>query len=156
MAKYPKAATIIPVVLLGIVLQVLLGFADVQDSPSRAVIEFSKAYFRMDPSMTRWICDDKKSGSGATPIERYLQRTDQEARERGFSRWYLGDCLYEVETHTRRKDDTQAEVRITALRKAPLRHFFTGEAQHVDEIVQVVKQDGQWKVCGQPFALAQN
>ena len=52
-----KIITITLSVLLGIFLQVLLIFGDMQDSPNKAVLEFTKAYFKYDKAgMAERLC----------------------------------------------------------------------------------------------------
>jgi hypothetical protein len=64
--------------------------------------------------------------------------------------------LYHVKTHTISKDHKNAQIRLICERKPPLRSFFTKEKyQKVDEVLELVKEDGKWKVCGNPFSLPQ-
>jgi hypothetical protein len=34
--------------------------------------------------------------------------------------------------------------------------FFIGESRPVDEVLELVRENGTWKVCGNPFGLAEN
>ena len=69
--------------------------------------------------------------------------------------------LYSVHTDIIAKSETEAQVRITAVRKRNInpvytivgKLFFIGKTYEVDEIINVIKEDGQWKICGQAFAL---
>lgn len=139
------------VILLGIVFQVAFIRADRQDSPGRAVTEFSKAYFGLDKSMADRICS-KQLAEGYI-VENYIERKAAEAQERGFRLSYAKNKLYHIRTHTLSTDEfTQAKVRLTAERKPFIRSLFTGESYEVDQVFDVVNENGKWKVCGNIFA----
>jgi len=54
---FPIALTIAGAV----VLQLVFIYADLQDSPQKAVIEFSKAYFMLNECMADRICEAHKT-----------------------------------------------------------------------------------------------
>ena len=74
----------------------------------------------------------------------------------------MKSTLYAVHTHIIAESETEAQVRITARRKRNInpiytivaKLFFIGETYEVDEILNVVKEDGQWKICGHAFSLS--
>jgi hypothetical protein len=80
----------------------------------------------------------------------------------GFDRNYMRSRLYSVHTEILNLSDSQATVHISAERKRNITPLFTiiarlfsiGETYHVDETLRLVKEDGQWKVCGKAFSLA--
>jgi len=149
-----KIITITLSVLLGIFLQVLLIFGDMQDSPNKAVLEFTKAYFKYDKAgMADRLC---KAGD-AEMLDKYVSYGEKEARERGFSVWYLGKKLYNPQTYIQSGDYTKATIYLKCEVAPPLRSFFTQESlRHVHQTFEVVKEDGKWKVCGNGslFAMA--
>ena len=60
MVQDTRIVGIILAVVLGIILQVIFVFADSIDKPYKAVLEFSKAYFWIDESMSERLCDERK------------------------------------------------------------------------------------------------
>ena len=71
----------------------------------------------------------------------------------------LSDIHNELQVH----DESNAEVRITGERFRSInpvfaligRLFFLIEKHEVDETLSLVKEDGRWKVCGNPFSLSE-
>ncbi len=148
-----KIITITLSLLLGIFLQVMFVFADLQDSPNKAVLEFTKAYFRYDKAgMSDRLC---KTGD-AEQLDAYVTHRENEARDRGFSTWFLGKKLYHPQTYTVSADHNKATVKMKCEVAPPLRAFFTQESlRHVHQQFDLVKEDGKWKVCGDTlFAMS--
>lgn len=155
MVQNNKIITITLVLLLGVFLQVLFVFADIQDTPNKAVVEFSKYYFSYNPAMADRICEERRIVDEVDVVKKYLYQVSEDAKERGFGLSYLKNCLYHVETYTLAKDYNKATIRLTCEVKPWLRAFFTGEPpKKIDETIEVVKEGGKWKVCGRKlFAL---
>ena len=153
--------TIAAVVVLGIIIQVILIGADAMSTPSKTVIKFTKAYFNLDRSMSKYMCSEFATEEDVDAAAEYMNRLADEAKTLGFSRNYMKSKLYSVHTDIIAKSETEAQVRITAVRKRNInpvytivgKLFFIGETYEVDETLKVIKEDGQWKICGQAFAL---
>lgn len=144
-------------IILGIFVQVLLVFADTQDSPNKAAVEFTKAYFAFDKAvMSDRLCESSKVVDDVDVVGKYVYDAMQEANARGYSLGcYVKNKLYHLETETISADHEKAQIRLTAERKSPIRTFFSkGDISEVEEIIEVVKEDGKWKVCGNPFSLS--
>lgn len=148
-----KIVTVTLIFLLSLFLQVMFGFADVRDTPNKAVAEFAKAYFRFDRAMCDRLCEEAKTADDRNPVEQYIDRAEREAAERGYSLFYMKESLYHVETHLLNENATSAEVRLICRTKAPLQSFFTQKISEVDETFKLKKENGLWKVCGRPFSL---
>lgn len=149
MPKFKMALTLALVLIAGIVVQVMFIFADGQDAPHKAAVEFAKAYFAYDGSaLANRVCKDSLVVDGVNTVNRYVNHARTEFNERGFNlNCYTRQGLYDVRTQTLMRNQTRARVRLTAERKSPLRSFFSGEkAQHVDAQIDLVKEDGKWKV----------
>ncbi len=155
MARYNNITPIISAILLSAFLQVLFVFADIKDTPNKAVVEFTEAYFKMDKSMTDRICNKLKSNEDVNVVDQYIHSVAKEARDRGFDLNYLKSKIYHIETTTISKDVTNAKIRITCERKYPLRSFFTGETYKVDEVMNLIKENDKWKICEYPFSLSE-
>lgn len=148
-----KIVTVTLILLLSLFLQIMFGFADVRDTPNKAVAEFAKAYFRFDPSMSDRLCEEAKTADDKNVVEQYIDRAVKEAAERGYSLFYMKESLYHVETHLLNENATSAEVRLVCQTKPPLQSFFTKKSSEVDETLKLKKEKGVWKVCGRPFSL---
>lgn len=149
-----KGIAITLAVLLGIFLQVLFVFVDSQDTPNKAVVEFAKAYFQLDDeAMAERLCEDAKVVDDVDMIDQHIYLSGQKAKTLGYSLFYMKEKLYHVETRTVSKDNEKAEIRLICERKPPLQSFFTRRSCKIDETVNVIKENGRWKVCGIPFSL---
>jgi len=162
MAKDNILGKIILAVVLGVVLQVAMVYADRADSPSRAVLEFTKAYYGLDPAMAERLCKELTSESEQDLVDAYLYRVAEEGRQRGFDIAMMKGRLLEADTFTLNRGEAEAEVRITAKRITNVNPVFTvvsqlfslGEEHEIDATLKVVKEADGWKVCGTPFELA--
>jgi len=161
MVQLNRSVGIILVLIIGFVIQLLFSMADAVDTPNKAVVEFSKAYFELDKSMTKRICKKQLASEDVDVIDEYLYSAANTAMERGFDINFLKNKLYHIETETISKNDTEAQIRITGkIRVAinpvyPLvaKLFDIGSTHEVDETIRVIKEDGQWKVCGKLYSL---
>jgi hypothetical protein len=150
--KSKMGLSIALVVVLAVLLQVIFVFADSVDSPNKAVVEFAKAYYRFDPAMSERLCNE--IDSDGTLVDRYIYQAQNDASDRGYSTFYLKSKLYHVRTTALSKDNQKAQIHLTADRKPPLKSFFTKEHYAVDQVFNLVKEDGSWKICDpQVFAL---
>lgn len=147
--------------LLGILLQVLFVFADSAESPNKTAVAFSKAYFKLDPAMGTYLCSDLAEADEADVVGQFLQRATREAQQRGFALHYLKSNLYHITTQTLSKSQDKATIRIVCKRRKSInpvfaivaKIFFIGNTYSVDEVIELVKEKGKWKVCGAPYAL---
>jgi hypothetical protein len=159
-----KFLTFTSIILVALVLQVLLAVVERKDSPERAAVEFTEAYFWLDKSMGQWLCKSLQGGPESDVVQGYLERVGDTARAMGFERSYMKQALYEVHTHTAKKDAGSALVELRAVRKRVInpifsvvaRIFFVGESHPVEATLDMVKEDGRWKVCGRPLSLVEN
>jgi hypothetical protein len=150
-------------VILGIILQGALILADCKDTPTRAAVKFSKAFYRLDPDMAELLCKKYITGDKGNVVENYIHTVSKEAKDRGLGLNYMKSILYGVETHTRIIDDVTAEIKLTANRRTAInpiyaligKFFRIGKTYQVDTLIPVTKEDGKWKVCG-PLSLLSN
>jgi len=70
--------------LLAMFLQVAFVFADASDTPAKAAVEVSKAYFRLDPAMAERICEERLVVDDVNVVDLYLEQIKKEAELRGF------------------------------------------------------------------------
>jgi hypothetical protein len=146
---------------VGFLVQVLFSLADQKDTPNKAVVEFSKAYFQLDRSMADRICKKQLTADDVDIVDQYLYLASKEANERGFDINFLKNKLYHIETQTLSKNDTTAKIRITGKTRVAInpvypvvaKLFNIGATQEVEETFNVIKEDSKWKVCGNLFSL---
>ena len=151
------------VVIIALILQVALIIADNNESPAQTAICFTKAYFKLDKSMGQYLCNELVEDAEADVVDDYLHQVTEEAKAMGFKQNYMKTALAYVETQTAMQDENTAIVRIKAERRRYLNPifgavaniFFLTETYEVDKTYTVVNEDGQWKVCGTPFLLAE-
>jgi len=159
MAKVGKYLPLMLVVLIGLLFQEMFIFIDQTDSPRKATIEFSRAYYLLDvDSMSGRLCNAYRSSD---VVDDYIYRVAKAASDRGFQPKYLKSRLFHIETHILQRDDNKAKVRLTAKRRTSIhpvyeyvgKLFCIGQTYTVDEVIDLVKEKDQWKVCGQLFNL---
>lgn len=154
------AVIVIAVILQGIL--VLVGLEG--DTPAKAAVDFTKAYFMLDgSSMTENLCSEIAEDEEVDIVDEYLHHVAGQAISTGFSKSYMRNQLSHIETEIKITDENNAEVRITGDRMRSInpvyafvgKLFFLIETHKVDETLALVKEDGQWKVCGKPFLLSE-
>ncbi len=165
MANNNWSTPFVLVILAGIFLQVVFALVDSRPMPHRTALAFSKAYFALDPQMEKYLCADLKADEDLDRVAAYRTRRFDEARDRGLPFSAMRGALYHYDTETRLgPDGSSAAVRITAERRTAInpvfawvaKLFFIGESRPVDEVLELVRENGTWKVCGNPFGLAEN
>jgi len=161
MAQLNRSVGIILVLIIGFVVQLIFSMADARDTPNKAVVEFSKAYFELDKAMAKRICKKQLASGDVNVVDEYLYLAAKTAKERGFDINFLKNKLYHIETETISKNATEAQIRITGKIRVAINSvypvvaklFDIGSTHKVDKIIHVIKEDGQWKVCGNLFSL---
>jgi hypothetical protein len=161
MIQLNRSVGIILVLIVGFLVQLLFSLADIKDTPNKAVVEFSKAYFQLDQSMAERICKEQLANDDVDIVDQYLYLTAIEASERGFDINFMKNKLYHIETETLSKNDTTAKIRITGKTRTAVNHvypivaglFNIGATHEVDETFNVIKENNRWKVCGNLFSL---
>ena len=146
------------VVIIGLLLQIILVAGDTQDTPYEAAIKFSKAYFGLCPSLPEMVVNN---GINEEEVNAYLYSKYTEAAERGYALKRLSKSFYNIHTQTALKGTNKATVHISGTTRTminPLygfvaKIFFITSPTNVEETIELVKEDGQWKVNNLPFDL---
>ena len=149
------------VIVAAFILQIVLVTADHHESPGKAAVEFSKAYFKLNKKMEKRLCNEITEDGESEVVDDYLNRMADQARSEGFDPSWMKMALLHIETETQMVEDNVAEVRINCSRRRAVNPVFAlvakifslGEIHKVEEILTLVKEDDTWKVCGEPFAL---
>lgn len=146
-------------IVLAVFLQVLFVFADNQSSPNRAAAEFAAAYFAYDEDgMMDRLCADSLVVDDVNQVEQYVYEKAREAKSRGFDLGiYTRRKLAHLETEVLESGSGTATVRLSGEVREPMRSFFWGEevSEPVEAVLDLVREDGCWKVCGAPFRLGE-
>jgi hypothetical protein len=163
MTQGSKTLVFVPILVLAVCLQVIFIVADSRDTATGAAIEFSKAYFLLDESMSERLCSDLSADGEKDWARDLILRTSDEARLRGFDPGMLRYALEHIHSQTIRQDANSAEIHLTAVKRVCINPAFAwvaklfrlGQTQPVNAMLEMVKEDGKWKVCGHPFELVQ-
>ncbi|MEJ2657996.1 MAG: hypothetical protein P8012_12510 [Desulfobacterales bacterium] len=161
MAQLNKTAGIVLILIVALIVQIIFTMTDIRDTPSKAVVEFSKAYFDLNKSMAKRMCKKDLVSDDGNVVDQYLYHMAETAKARGFNIDLLKNKLYDIETRTISKTDTEAQIRITGKIRVAINSvypliaelFNIGATHKVDQVIHVIKENGQWKVCGKLFAL---
>lgn len=156
-----KIVNIIMVVMFGIFLQIIFMFGEAKDTPNKTAVKFTTAYFTLDKSMSSYLCKTLASSDEENIVEKYIQKTETEAAERGLGPDFMKSRLFNIETETISKSDKEITLKISADRIVAInplyalvsKLFHLGKIHKVDDTITVIKEDGKWKVCGKPFSL---
>ena len=156
-----KFIVLASVVVVALVLQVVLIIADRHDSPAKAAVEFSKAYFKQNECMADRLCSELTADVETDVVGDYINRVADEARSDGFKPTWMRMALSHIEVETEMLDEDTAEVHFTSRRMRSInpvyglvsKIFFLGQTYDVAETLTVIKEEDGWKVCGQPFSL---
>ena len=152
------------VVVVFVILQGILLCVGKDDTPVEAAVDFTKAYFMLDgPAMTKLLCSEIVEDEEADVVGTYLNSVAVRARSMGFSPDYMKNQLGDISTEVQMTDENNAQVRITGERLRCInpvyamvgRLFFLIKSHKVDETLSLVKEEGRWKVCGEPFSLSE-
>ena len=149
------------VVVLAVCLQVVFVFADCKNTATGTAVEFSKAYFLVDADMDRYLCSELVSDE-ATAATAYLQQMSNEAKDRGFGPGMVRQMITHLETETIAQDGESATIHLKGTCRTCIHPVFTwvakmfriGQTRSFEETIDLVKEDGRWKVCGTPFGLS--
>lgn len=156
-----KAAWVI-VVILAVCLQVAFVFADCKQTATGTAIDFSKAYFLLDDDMERYICSELAGDEDEPVVAAYLQAMTDEAKARGFGIGMVRQTITHVETETLAQDAESATIHLKGRHRTCIHPVFAyvaalfhlGQAHEFEETLELVKEDGKWKVCGTPYGLS--
>jgi hypothetical protein len=150
------------VVILAVCLQVVYVFADCRQTATGTAIDFSKAYFLLDADMEKYMCSELAGDADESAAASYLQAMTDEARERGFGTGMVRQSIYHVKTETLAQDAESATIHLKGVRRTCIHPVFAyvaklfnlGATHSFEETLELLKEDGKWKVCGTPYGLS--
>jgi hypothetical protein len=157
--KIQDLSVIALVILFGVLVQVVLAGVSLKDTPVRAAEAFTRAYFLLDPAMKERMCENLLGDANEVDELRY--HAAQEARARGFSPNYMRMQLFDIKAEVLAQDAKSAQVELAFEMKRAIHPAFAyfaklwniGETYHAVEVLELVKEAQQWKVCKHDLAL---
>jgi hypothetical protein len=161
MANRSNNSAWILVVILAVCLQVVLVFADCRQTATATAIDFSKAYFLLDADMEKHLCGELTGDTDESVVAAYLQAKTDEAKARGFGTGMIRQTITHVETETMSQASDSATIHLKGRHRTCINPVFAyvaslfhlGKTHEFEETLELVKEDGKWKVCGTPFSL---
>jgi len=156
-----KIVNIIMVIMFGIFLQIIFMFVEAKETPNKTAVIFTKAYFSLDKSMAGNLCKTLATSEEENIVEKYIQKTETEAAERGLGPDFMKSRLFNIETETISRTDKEITLKISADRIVAInplyalvsKLFHLSKIHKVEDTITVIKEDGKWKICGKPFSL---
>ena len=161
MSQDSKVA-LVTVLMIGTLLQIILAAGDTKDTPYGAAIAFSKAYFGLCPELAETMVNNGVNDDEIDVADAYLHSKYLEATSRGYHIKRLRKSFYNIKTKTIAQDASTATVHISGTTRISInplyglvgKIFFITSPTDVEETINLVKEDGKWKVAGQPSDLA--
>ncbi|MFC1858504.1 hypothetical protein ACFL9U_10850 [Thermodesulfobacteriota bacterium] len=148
-------AFILLAIFIGLAIQAIYLGLESKDTPSKAVVEFAKAYYMLDHDMANRLCNELRSDEDADDVDQFVYRAAVEGNKRGFNQCFMRGKLYHIETRTTPEGDDKALVHFTAKRLTAINPVYAivaqifkiAETRDIDKEFNVVLEDGLWKVC---------
>jgi hypothetical protein len=131
------------VVVLAVCLQVVFVFADCKQTATGTAINFSKAYFLLDADMEKYMCSELAGDEDEPVVAAYLQAMSDETET-------LAQDAESATIHLRGKQRTCIHPVFAYVASL----FRLGQTHEFEETLELVKEDGKWKVCGTPYGLS--
>jgi hypothetical protein len=142
------------VIGLAVILQLVLVGLDCSQTPAKVARNFADAYYYLDADMEKYVCNALKEESDA--VGDYLYLKQLEASQRGLPTTYLRHKLVHAHLEMVESGDTTAKIHLTGKSRVCInpafmlvgKFFQLGRDYPVDQTIELVKEDGRWKVCG--------
>ena len=162
MANRSNVSAWILVVALAVCLQVVFVFADCKQSATGTAIDFSKAYFLLDPGMEDYLCNALIGDDSESAAATHILAMKTEAGERGFGTGMVKRIITHLETETLAQDGETATIHLSGNSRTCIHPVFAyvaklfrlGQTYTFEETLELIKEDGQWKICGTPYGLS--
>lgn len=159
MGQRTNLAPFAVVIGIAIVLQLALIGAECRQTPAKVAKAYTSAYYYLDADMQDYLCSDLSANGEA--VDNYLHQKSTEASQRGLAITYLRHKFMQMHLETVHATDTTAEIHISGTTRVcinPLymlvgKLFQLGQDHPVSGTVELVKENGQWRVCGSALGL---
>lgn len=160
MFKNISPAPLIAAVVIAAVLQLGLIGADCQQTPTKVAKKFAGAFYYLDSDMQDYLCASlAKDGE---VVDDYLVKMNAEASRRGLSANYLRHKFLKMHANVVESGKDTMKVHLTGSTRVCINPAFmlvaklfkVGDDYPVDETLELVKENNDWRVCGTPFGLS--
>lgn len=159
MGQLNRFAPVILLIVVFVLLQPALILVDGRQTPESAAKAFIKDYFYLDPAMEKWLC--RQVSENADVVDDYLYQKYIEATQRGFEIEYLRHMFTRLDLTTTSRETQSARVHVTGTTRVAInpvymligRWFGLGQNHPVDVTLDLVEEDGRWRVCGGVLGL---
>ena len=159
----PKKINIAPlfiVIGIAIVLQLALIGIDCQQTPVKVAKAFASDYYYLDADMKDHLCADLASDGEL--VSTFLYSKEKEASQRGLSTNYLRHKFTKLHVSVVESSEDKMKVHLTGTTRVCInppfmmvgKLFGIGNDYAVDETLELVKENTQWRVCGTPFEIS--
>jgi hypothetical protein len=156
MAKKIDLAPFAVVIGIAIVLQLALIGIDCRQTPDKIGRSFVEDYYYIDRGMQKYVCS-ALAEEGA--VDQFLYLKKQEAAQRGLSTNYLRQKFTELHLRPVSSDAKTIIYHVEGKTRTCINPAFMvigelfriGKDHPVDTTIELVKENGQWRVCGNPF-----
>ena len=147
------------VVVIAAVVQLIWIAADFRQTPVRTAEEFVRNYYYLDPDMEEQLCSEL-SNDGETVTD-YLYNVTHDAAQRGFSTKYIRQIFTHLKIDTVERNADSATIHVHGQTRTGVNPAFMvigklfnlGKDHPVDLILNLKKEEGQWRICGQVAGL---
>ena len=162
MANRSNVSAWILVVALAVCLQVVFVFADCKQTATGTAIDFSKAYFLLDPDMDQYLCNELIGDDSESVAAAHIWAMTNQAGKRGFGIGMVRRTITHLDTETLAQDGESATIHLSGNSRTCIHPVFAyvaklfhlGQTFTFEETLELIKEDGQWKICGTPYGLS--
>lgn len=144
---------------LFVVLQVVFIGLACQQGPSSVAEAFAKDYYYLDADMQKWMCTQE--GDNSEAVQAFLNAKNDEAAQRGFDVSYLRHMFTHIHVQTISQNAESASVHLKGTTRVAVNPVFMvigkmfriGKDYPVDVTIDLVKENGRWRVCKKALEL---
>lgn len=148
-------------IILFVGFQAVFILADCKSSAPQSAEAFIRAYYAMKPSVGDMVCNDLTDDGIGDPVGHFFDKVAKEARELGHSPKYMRTQMMSLHVETINQTEDTAVVHVSGTRRRNINPVFTfiarlplfnlGSTFPVEKTLEMVKEDGRWRVCSDMF-----
>jgi hypothetical protein len=158
MAKKINPAPLAIVIGIAVILQLALIGIDCKQTPDSVARNFTEAYYALNPEMQDYLCAGLVEKG---VVDRYLRQQKQQASSRGFSTNSLRKAFTRLHVNVAESGDDSMTLHVHGSTRVCINRpfmiigklFGIGRDYPVEAHIDVVKENGRWRVCGNPFGI---
>jgi len=162
MKQTRRLISILAVVLIGLCIHTSSVWAE-GESPAKVIKDFARDYYMLNDSMAEYLSEDAKINEDEEDIVAlHLEDKANEANRRGYAISYLQMRPIVMKTKILSQDDSSAKIQFDAVAIRSINPLFriVGfvfgllEEHTFQDVIYVVKEDGEWKIAPGAFELS--